>query len=103
MLKPTGSSGLSAPKAFRAENNEVVGGGSRADETVVDLLLVWTSLLGSRVFSISLRFNYQQSKANGAADTLSRFSPEKPGRSSSQDHSSLLPVVTNGLSTPKFV
>ena len=36
MLKTTGSSGLSAPKAFRAENDEVVGGGGRADETVVD-------------------------------------------------------------------
>ena len=36
MLKTTGSSGLSAPKAFRAENDEVVGGDGRADETVVD-------------------------------------------------------------------
>ena len=36
MLKTTESSGLSAPKAFRAENDEVVGGGSRADKTVVD-------------------------------------------------------------------
>ena len=26
ILKTTGSSGLSAPKAFKAENNEVVGG-----------------------------------------------------------------------------
>ena len=38
MLKTTGSSEESAPKAFRAGNNEVVGGGSsRADETVVNL------------------------------------------------------------------
>ena len=36
MLKTTGSSRLLAPKAFRTENNEVVRGGSRADETVVD-------------------------------------------------------------------
>ena len=36
MLKTTGSSGLSAPKAFRAENNEVVEGGGRADEMIVD-------------------------------------------------------------------
>ena len=36
MLKTTGSSGLSAPKAFRAENDEIVEGGGRADETVVD-------------------------------------------------------------------
>ena len=37
MLKTTGSSGLSAPKTFRAENDEVVRGGGRADEMVVDL------------------------------------------------------------------
>ena len=36
MLKTTGSSGLSAPKAFRAENDEVVGGSGRADEMIVD-------------------------------------------------------------------
>ena len=38
MLKTTGSFEESAPKVFRAGNNEVVGGGSgRADETVVNL------------------------------------------------------------------
>ena len=38
MLKITGSSEKSAPRAFRAGNNEVVrDSGSRADETVVDL------------------------------------------------------------------
>ena len=38
MLKTTGSSEKLAPKAFRADNNEIVGGGdSRADETVVNL------------------------------------------------------------------
>ena len=37
MLKTTGSSGLPAPKAFRAENDEAVGGGGRVDEMVVDL------------------------------------------------------------------
>ena len=37
MLKTTGSFGLSTPKAFRAENDEVDGGDGRADETVVDL------------------------------------------------------------------
>ena len=37
MLKTTGSSEESAPRAFRAGNDEVVGGGGgRADETVVD-------------------------------------------------------------------
>ena len=36
IIKITGSSRLSAPKAFRAENDEVVGGGGRADKTVVD-------------------------------------------------------------------
>ena len=36
MLEAIGSSGLSAPKVFRAENNEVVGDGGRADKTVVD-------------------------------------------------------------------
>ena len=37
MLKTTESSGLSAPKAFRAENDEVVKSGDRVDEMVVDL------------------------------------------------------------------
>ena len=38
MLKTTGSSEESAPRAFRAGNDEVVGGGGgRADETVVNL------------------------------------------------------------------
>ena len=36
MFKTTGSSGLSASKAFIAENDEVVGDGGRVDETVVD-------------------------------------------------------------------
>ena len=36
ILKTTRSSGLSAPKAFKAENDEAVGGGGRADETVVN-------------------------------------------------------------------
>ena len=36
LLKTTGSSGLSALKAFRAENDEVVRNGCRADETIVD-------------------------------------------------------------------
>ena len=37
MLKTTGSSEESAPRAFKAGNDEVVGGGSgRADETVVN-------------------------------------------------------------------
>ena len=36
MLKATGSSGLLVPKAFRAENDEIVGGGGRANEKVVD-------------------------------------------------------------------
>ena len=36
ILKTTRSFGLSTLKAFRAENNEVVGGGGRADETVID-------------------------------------------------------------------
>ena len=38
MLKTTWSSEELAPKAFRADNNEIVGdGGGRADKTVVDL------------------------------------------------------------------
>ena len=37
MLKTTRLSGLSALKAFKAENDKVVGGGGRADEIVVDL------------------------------------------------------------------
>ena len=37
MLKTTRPSGLSAPKAFRTENDKVVEGGSRVDEMVVDL------------------------------------------------------------------
>ena len=44
MLKTTGSFGLSAPKVFRAENNEVVGGDGRVDETVVDLSKLSKSL-----------------------------------------------------------
>ena len=36
MLKTTGLSGLSVPKVFRAENDEIVEGDGRADETVVD-------------------------------------------------------------------
>ena len=36
MLKTTGSSRLSALKAFRAENDEVVRGSGRADETIVN-------------------------------------------------------------------
>ena len=37
MLKTTGSSEKSAPRAFKAGNNKVVGGGGRVDETVVNL------------------------------------------------------------------
>ena len=38
LLKTTGLSDESASKAFRTDDNEVVGGGGgRADETVVDL------------------------------------------------------------------
>ena len=38
MLKTTGSSETLAPRAFKAGNNEVVGGGGdRADETIMDL------------------------------------------------------------------
>ena len=37
MLKTTGSSEESPPRAFRTGNNEVLGGGNRADETVVNL------------------------------------------------------------------
>ena len=36
IFKTTGSSEESAPKAFRAGNDEVVGGGGRADEMVVN-------------------------------------------------------------------
>ena len=46
--------------------------------------------------------NYRHGKANGAVDTLSRFSPEEPERSLSQKHPSLLPAVTNGPSAPSF-
>ena len=38
LLKTTGSSDKSAPKAFKADGNEVVGGGgSKANETVINL------------------------------------------------------------------
>ena len=38
MLKTTGSSKQSAPRAFRAGNNEAVGGGhSKVDKKVIDL------------------------------------------------------------------
>ena len=47
--------------------------------------------------------NYRQGKTNGAADTLSRFSPEKPRRSSSREYSSLSPAVTSNAFAPKFV
>ena len=36
MLKTTRLFGLSAPKVFKAENNEVVKAGGKADKTVVD-------------------------------------------------------------------
>ena len=49
------------------------------------------------------RIDYQQGKASGAVDALLRFSLEEPGRSSSQEHSSLSPAVTNGPFAPKFV
>ena len=41
-------------------------------------------------------------QASGAIDTLSGFFSKEPGRSLSRDHSSLLPAVTNGPSTPSF-
>ena len=47
--------------------------------------------------------DYQQGKASGAVDTLLCFSPEERRKSSSQKHSSFLPTITNGLSTPKFL
>ena len=37
ILKTTRSSEELAPRAFRTSNNEVVGGGGRVDETVVNL------------------------------------------------------------------
>ena len=47
------------------------------------------------------RLYYCQGKGSRAVDILSRFFPEEPGKSSSREHSSLSPVVTNGLSIPK--
>ena len=44
------------------------------------------------------RSDYQQSKASEAVDTLLRFSPEEPGRSSN-----LSLAITNGPSALKFV
>ena len=51
---------------------------------------------------LSLQLLTWQGKANGAADALSRFSPVE-GKSSSREHSSPLPTITNGPSAPKFV
>ena len=47
--------------------------------------------------------DYRYNKANEAVDTLSRFSSEKPRKSSSREHLNLSPFITNGPSTPKFV
>ena len=53
MLKTTGSSEELAPKAFRAGNDEVVGGGSsRADETVVNLSKNEKSKKSTRVSNV---------------------------------------------------
>ena len=51
----------------------------------------------------SLNTTFESIIVNGAIDALPRFSPEEPGRSSSREHSSLSPVVTNGSSAPKVV
>ena len=51
---------------------------------------------------IPFQIDYQQGKASGAVDALSRFSPIE-GKSSSREHSSPSPGVTNGPSSPKFV
>ena len=60
-------------------------------------------MLGPGALSILFSNRLPQGKASGAVDALSRSSPEKPGRSSSQRHSSLSPGVTNGPSAPRFV
>ena len=52
LLKTTGSSEGSAPKAFRADDDEVVEVGSRANETVVNLFKNEKSRKSTRVSNI---------------------------------------------------
>ena len=60
-----------------------------------------TLFAGPRALSIPRSQRLPTSKGSGAVDALSRFSLEEPGRSSSREHSSLSPAVTNGLSARK--
>ena len=50
-----------------------------------------------------VRSDYQQGKASGAVDALLRFSLKEQRRSSSREHASFSPAVTNGLSPSKFL
>ena len=57
--------------------------------------------LAQELFWFHIRSDYHQNKSSWAIDTLSRFSLEEQGKSLSWKHSSLLLIVTNGLSAPK--
>ena len=57
-------------------------------------------MLGLGALSIPFSIDYRQSKAGGAIDALSRFSPEEPGRSSSRERSSLSPFYLQDARHP---
>ena len=66
--------------------------------TVFRALFYWVQKLSQ----YHIQSDYHYGKANGAADALSRFFPEKPRSSLSREHSSLSPAVINSPFASSF-